>query len=471
MKVKPVDPNAVIRDPHTKQPLPAEGAEVPENSFWTRRLLGRRRRRARRVEDTARRPAASRLLRSPPARRANHGRSFNQFPRRFASRSSGRVRLVAGAAGPGAARVPRPHHRPEARRGSPASRHSLVKVTSVDQAIAKSRARLDAAPPGARLVRARTRAPSCGSACSPTTARASQRGHHRRHRPRPRPARSRSTSAASASRSASTRATANTIATNIAAAINANSTCRSPRPCSGRPSRSCIATRGSSATRTTCATASTTGEALPAGVAMTITAVGTVVGDHEPVADEPDRRDGRPVVPRLDAPVHGRDQPDRHRDRARVARGPMRMIDGVAITSVSGSFSTHTTLGLARNSQYSVHLRAAGRDPADAADGVRGRGRRAHRVLRPDDPARPFQTLAMSPRVGPAETDQWSTTTSAISSCSTASRRRSASRWRRAARARHHDVPEGASGAADTAYLDVTTPLTLMYLRYSTGGH
>ena len=39
MKVKPVDPTAVIRDPHTKQQLPAEGGEVPENSFWTRRLL------------------------------------------------------------------------------------------------------------------------------------------------------------------------------------------------------------------------------------------------------------------------------------------------------------------------------------------------------------------------------------------------------------------------------------------------
>lgn len=38
MKVKPADPNAVIRDPQTRQPLPAEGAEVPENNFWVRRL-------------------------------------------------------------------------------------------------------------------------------------------------------------------------------------------------------------------------------------------------------------------------------------------------------------------------------------------------------------------------------------------------------------------------------------------------
>ncbi len=39
MKVKPVDPKAVIRDPQTKLALPAEGGEVPENSFWTRRLM------------------------------------------------------------------------------------------------------------------------------------------------------------------------------------------------------------------------------------------------------------------------------------------------------------------------------------------------------------------------------------------------------------------------------------------------
>ena len=39
MRVKPVDPNAVIRDPHTLRQLPPEGGEVPDNSFWTRRLL------------------------------------------------------------------------------------------------------------------------------------------------------------------------------------------------------------------------------------------------------------------------------------------------------------------------------------------------------------------------------------------------------------------------------------------------
>lgn len=38
MRVKPVNPAAVIRDPHTKRQLPAEGGEVPDSVFWNRRL-------------------------------------------------------------------------------------------------------------------------------------------------------------------------------------------------------------------------------------------------------------------------------------------------------------------------------------------------------------------------------------------------------------------------------------------------
>lgn len=39
MRVKPADPTAVIRDPHTKRQLPAEGGDVPDGDvFWNRRL-------------------------------------------------------------------------------------------------------------------------------------------------------------------------------------------------------------------------------------------------------------------------------------------------------------------------------------------------------------------------------------------------------------------------------------------------
>lgn len=54
MKVKPADPNAVIRDPHTKRALPAEGGDVPDNLFWRRRVLAGE---VVRVDDTHAQPA------------------------------------------------------------------------------------------------------------------------------------------------------------------------------------------------------------------------------------------------------------------------------------------------------------------------------------------------------------------------------------------------------------------------------
>lgn len=38
MIVKPAQPGLTIRDPRTQRPLPDEGAQVPDNQFWQRRL-------------------------------------------------------------------------------------------------------------------------------------------------------------------------------------------------------------------------------------------------------------------------------------------------------------------------------------------------------------------------------------------------------------------------------------------------
>lgn len=37
LQVKPA-PGLVVRDPATRQPLPADGGEVPDTTFWRRRL-------------------------------------------------------------------------------------------------------------------------------------------------------------------------------------------------------------------------------------------------------------------------------------------------------------------------------------------------------------------------------------------------------------------------------------------------
>ena len=38
MRVRPSRPGLLIRDPHTKRPLPPEGGRVPDTTFWRRRI-------------------------------------------------------------------------------------------------------------------------------------------------------------------------------------------------------------------------------------------------------------------------------------------------------------------------------------------------------------------------------------------------------------------------------------------------
>jgi hypothetical protein len=41
MRIRPAVPGAIVRDPETKRPLPPEGADVAETSYWLRRLRSR----------------------------------------------------------------------------------------------------------------------------------------------------------------------------------------------------------------------------------------------------------------------------------------------------------------------------------------------------------------------------------------------------------------------------------------------
>jgi len=38
MRIKPKTPRTIVRDPITKLPLPAKGRNVPNNSYWRRRI-------------------------------------------------------------------------------------------------------------------------------------------------------------------------------------------------------------------------------------------------------------------------------------------------------------------------------------------------------------------------------------------------------------------------------------------------
>jgi phage tail sheath gpL-like len=147
--------------------------------------------------------------------------------------------------------------------------------------------------------------------------------------------------------------------------------------------------------------------------------------------------------------------------------GPLRMQDGVAITASSGSFSTLTTLGTGRNSQQSLIWAPPGASPLTPPWEMAAESAGLVALAASIDPARPFQTLALSRAMPTAITDQWSfdernqllyagiATTRLNPSATGIQLERAITTYRTAP-----------SGAPDTSYLDLTTMLTLAYLRY-----
>lgn len=147
--------------------------------------------------------------------------------------------------------------------------------------------------------------------------------------------------------------------------------------------------------------------------------------------------------------------------------GPTRQQDGLAITSTSGVYSTLTTLGTGRNSPSSTIIAQPGAVPltpppefaAEVAALVAAAGQA--------DPARPFQTLAMSHAIAPPESDQFTfDERNTFLYDGIATTRRGPGGVVQLERVITTYQKNGA-GAADTAYLDATTVLTLLYLRWS----
>lgn len=147
--------------------------------------------------------------------------------------------------------------------------------------------------------------------------------------------------------------------------------------------------------------------------------------------------------------------------------GPMTMIDGLAITSAAGSYSTLSTLGAARNSPHSKIVAQPGENPltppmefAAAVAGVVA-------LSGANDPALPLHTLAVTGALAPAESDLFTIeeknlllfdgiSVSDVSAGGTVSLNTQITTYQ-----------TNGAGADDTSYLLSTTMLTLMYLRYS----
>jgi phage tail sheath gpL-like len=147
--------------------------------------------------------------------------------------------------------------------------------------------------------------------------------------------------------------------------------------------------------------------------------------------------------------------------------GPLRMQDGVAITASSGTFSALTTLGTGRNSQQSLIWAPPGASPLTPPWEMAAETAGLVALSAQLDPARPFQTLALSRCMPTALTDQWSfdernqllyagiATTRLNAAATGVQLERAITTYRTAP-----------SGAPDTSYLDVTTMFTLAYLRF-----
>lgn len=262
-------------------------------------------------------------------------------------------------------------------------------------------------------------------------------------------------------------AASTTIATDIAAAINANLDL--PVTASVASSTVTITFRHKGLVGNTYDVRANyrDGEALPAGVTLTITAVGGVVaGTTNPtltnliaaMADLWFQVWAHPYTDATSLTAIEAELADRFL--------PLRGMDGVAITSMSGNFSAHTTLGTGRNSPHSVIIAQPGASPLTPPMEFAAAAAALVALHGAEDPARPFQTLAMRRVLPPVETDQWSFDERNLflfAGIATTVRAAGGVVQLERAITTYRTSP---SGATDTAYLDVTTMLTLLYLRF-----
>lgn len=206
------------------------------------------------------------------------------------------------------------------------------------------------------------------------------------------------------------------------------------------------------------------GEALPAGVGLTITALSggatnpTLTNLIAAMAD---------LWPQIWSHPYTDSTSLTAIETELAARlGPMRSQDGVAITSASGTLSTLTTLGLTRNSPSSVIVAQTGASPLTPPMEFAAEVAALVAFYGAQDPARPFQTLAMSNAIACAETDRFDgTERNSLLFDGVATTKRATGGVVQLDRiiTTYQTNP---SGQADTAYLDVTTMLTLLYLRF-----
>lgn len=145
--------------------------------------------------------------------------------------------------------------------------------------------------------------------------------------------------------------------------------------------------------------------------------------------------------------------------------GPMRMIDGLAITAKSDTYGNVSTLGAGRNSPHSVILWTddSPTQPAEVAANCAA----VVALNGAADPARPFQTLPLVWTKPPIESQAATLTErNTLLLTGIATMRRGAGGVAQIERL-VTTYQFNTAGTPDASYRDATTMLTLMYLRYS----
>jgi len=204
------------------------------------------------------------------------------------------------------------------------------------------------------------------------------------------------------------------------------------------------------------------GEELPAGLTMSIN---EMVGG----ANNPDLQDvidvlGDTWYQILVAPYYDATNLSAIETELASRFGPLRMIDGVYFTSRRGSVGTLETFGNSRNSPHvcCLHSEKILTSSFEFASAVAGQVALEGQA----DPARPFQTLPLYGVVPPREENRFTLqenngllfdgiSTFYVDNGGVVRIQRAVTMYQ-----------TNAQGANDIAYLDLTTMLTLMYLRY-----
>ncbi len=204
------------------------------------------------------------------------------------------------------------------------------------------------------------------------------------------------------------------------------------------------------------------GEVIPAGLTVAVVALSGGTGDPDvadAIAAMTDRHYNVVAHPYTD-PANLTAIESEMADRW----GPLRQIEGVAVTSAAGSHASLGTLGSGRNSPHSTIMHGSGSPtPVWRIAAAYGAVLAFHGEL---DPARPFQTLELKGVLAPAQLDRFTQAENnlllfdGISTFTV-----DAGGLVRVQRA-ITTYQTNAAGAPDIAYLDVNTPLTLGYLRF-----